>query len=254
MRSRAKSAVALCEGGKKTVMILAIIMTLSFTAFAADEDEPKVRKVALTFDDGPSAKYTPQILDILKKNEVKATFFVLGKCVKLNPDVLRRAYAEGHFIGNHTYHHVRISDLVGSKEKIKELVKEIKSAEKIIKETICGDDPNCEFEPPKFMRPPYGAKNKKSKEIVKSLGYKMVLWNVSSNDCEAVSHKLGWKAIFKSIFDAKRKRRNKEIVLMHDSGGNRTYDVQALPQIITKYKKLGYEFVTVDGFYTAKED
>jgi peptidoglycan/xylan/chitin deacetylase (PgdA/CDA1 family) len=227
---------------KKTVMILAILLTISFAASAEDNEQPMVHKVALTFDDGPSPIYTPKILDILKKNDVKVTFFVLGKCAKLFPDTLRRAYAEGHLIGNHTYHHKRLTTI-----SPKEIEMEIRDAEKKIKEVICDGDPNCDFEPPKFMRPPYGAKNAKVKETVKSMGYKLVLWNTGSDDGYIINHKLGFYKIVETIFGAKR--RYKEIVLMHDGSGNRTYDVQALPHIIKEYKKRNYEFATVDEFY-----
>ena len=223
------------------VFVLTIILGFSVVASAA-EDSKNVRRVALTFDDGPSPIYTPRILDILKKNDVKATFFVLGKCVKLFPDVLRRIYKEGHLIGNHTYHHKRLT-IISSKE----IEKEIYDTERKIKEVICENNPNCDFEPPKFMRPPYGAKNAKVKEVVKSMGYKLVLWNTGSDDCYIVNHKLGFHKIVETIFS--QKRRHKEIVLMHDSGGNRTYDVKALPYIIQEYKKRNYEFVTVDEFY-----
>lgn len=226
----------------KNRMILALFLMISFVASAEDSEQPKVLKVALTFDDGPSPIYTPKILDILKKNNVKVTFFVLGKCVKLFPDVLRRAYAEGHLIGNHTYHHKRLTTVTP-----KVMEQEIRDTEKKIKDVICSGDPNCDFEPPKFMRPPYGAKNAKVKETIKSMGYKLVLWNTGSDDGYIINHKLGYCKIVKTIFSAKR--RYKEIVLMHDSGGNRTYDVQALPSIIKEYKERNYQFVTVDEFY-----
>lgn len=223
-------------------MMTVILLAISFEVSAEKSGESKVRKVALTFDDGPSPIYTPKVLDILKKNDVKVTFFVLGKCVKLFPDVLRRTYAEGHLIGNHTYHHKRMTTI-----SPKEMEMEIRDAEKKIKEVICDGNPNCDFEPPKFMRPPYGAKNAKVKETVKSMGYKLVVWNTSSDDGYIINHKLGFYKIVETIFGAKR--RYEEIVLMHDSGGNRTYDVQALPYVIKEYKKRDYQFVTVDEFY-----
>jgi peptidoglycan/xylan/chitin deacetylase (PgdA/CDA1 family) len=233
------------KSNKLSLIIFVLTIILGFSVVASAEDskgEVNVHRVALTFDDGPSPIYTPRILNVLKKNNVKATFFVLGKCVKLFPDVLRRIYADGHLIGNHTYHHKRLTTI-----SPKEIEKEVRDTEKLIKEVICENNPNCDFEPPKFMRPPYGAKNAKVKEVVKSMGYKLVLWNTGSDDCYIVNHKLGFHKIVETIFS--QKRRYKEIVLMHDSGGNRTYDVQALSYIIQEYKKRNYEFVTVDEFY-----
>ncbi len=74
----------------------------------------QANNVALTFDDGPSPTWTPQILDILKRNNVQATFFVIGENARAHPDIVKRIYAEGHFIGNHTQTHPNMKNLAAS--------------------------------------------------------------------------------------------------------------------------------------------
>ncbi len=226
---------------KKTAVVLAFFSAISFAAQAEDGEQPKIQKVAMTFDDGPSDIYTPQILAILKEYSIKATFFVVGRCVRIpvRAEVLRQVYADGHLIANHTYRHKKLTKLTNA-----QIIEEIKFNENLIQKTICGDNLFCNYEPAKIMRPPGGATNERVKTAVKNLGYKLVKWNITSNDGGIINKKLGFMEIVKTIF--KQKRKDKENVLMHDAGGNRTYDVKALPHIINEYKKMGYEFVTVD--------
>ena len=87
--------------------------------------------IALTFDDGPDRDFTPQVLDILKKNDVKATFFVVGENVEWNPEILKRQYNEGHEIGNHTFTHINVS-----KKGYDDIYKEINNTQQAIKKVI----------------------------------------------------------------------------------------------------------------------
>src|SRR5580765_718578 len=99
------------------------------------------KKAYLTFDDGPNSNYTPKILDILKENNIKATFFVCGKNVKKNPEILKRIADEGHLIGNHSYSHSLLKSIIffsPEVEKTNNMVKEIVG------------------KTPKFYRAPYG--------------------------------------------------------------------------------------------------
>ncbi len=191
-------------------------------------------KVALTFDDGPSPIYTPQILDVLREKGVKATFFLVGKHVEKYPDVAKRIVDEGHEIGNHTYSH---RDLVPATRAT--VVKEIKKAEKAI-ETICGVKPV-------LFRPPRGVYSNAVRKIILKEGYTIILWSVSTQDWRLVKPSFILKRIKKFC-------RPGSIILFHDSGalikpegGSRGHTVEALPQVIDWLKSNGFQITTVSS-------
>ncbi len=191
-------------------------------------DESK-KAIALTFDDGPDEDFSPQILDILKKYNVKATFFMVGQKVGWNPAIAKRAADEGHEIGNHTFSHINICN--SSNEQINN---EINKTQKIIKD-ITGKEP-------KFFRPPYRAINENLFNIMKSKDMKVVLW--SDLDTKDWSNP-GVYNIIKSIED---NAENGTIILLHDYNkvrNNKSQTIQALEKIIPKMQSLGYEFVTI---------
>lgn len=192
-------------------------------------------KVALTFDDGPSPIYTPQILDILKEKKVKATFFLVGKHVEKYPEVAKRIVDEGHEIGNHTYSH---RDLVPATRAT--VVKEIKKAEKAI-ETVCGQKPV-------LFRPPRGIYSNAVRKIILEAGYTIILWSVSTQD---------WRLVKPSFILKRVKKfcRPGSIILFHDSGalvkpegGSRGHTVEALPQVIDWLKANNFQISTVSSF------
>ena len=191
-------------------------------------DESK-KAIALTFDDGPDEDFSPQILDILKKYNVKATFFMVGQKVGWNPAIAKRTADEGHEIGNHTFSHINICN--SSNEQINN---EINKTQKIIKD-ITGKEP-------KFFRPPYRAINENLFNIMKSKDMKVVLW--SDLDTKDWSNP-GVYNIIKSIED---NAENGTIILLHDYNkvrNNKSQTIQALEKIIPKMQSLGYEFVTI---------
>ena len=220
-------------------MILAALAVAVFTIFF--DQAVLVRKgtlfdvascnkkvVALTFDDGPSPVWTPQILDELKKTDTKATFFMLGEHVEKYPEVARRAAAEGHEIGNHTYsHHVLFY------YKQEELEKEIRKAEAAIRNVV--------GQTTKYFRPPKAWLTDDEKKKISEMGYKVVLWSLNSKD---------WVT-----FDDKYIMRNVrpgDIILFHDSGGafaaeggDRRETVLAVSRLIEKLKERGYQCVTI---------
>ena len=181
--------------------------------------DPNHKYVAITFDDGPHKDFTPQILDILKKHNAKATFYVLGNRLTYYPDIVKRAYDEGHEIGNHTWSHPNLTSL--SKDALVEEV--ISTSNEIAK--ITGKTP-------KTIRPPYGAYNEALKEFV---SMPLVLWSVDTLDWK---HKN--KERIKQITQAKVK--NGSIILMHDI---HQASADALEDIIINLTKQGYRFVTV---------
>jgi peptidoglycan/xylan/chitin deacetylase (PgdA/CDA1 family) len=126
-------------------------------------------RIALTFDDGPHPRYTPQILEILSEYRAPATFFVIGKNAQDYPDLVRRISAEGHEIANHTYSHRRIKDL--SDQEIRE---EMDHCEQILLEIV-----NLR---PALFRPPEGSINDSARLSAKDHGYDIVLWSVDTRD------------------------------------------------------------------------
>ena len=185
--------------------------------------------IALTFDDGPDKDYTPQILDILKKNDVKATFFVVGENVKLNSEIIKRQYDEGHEIGNHTFTHINVS-----KNGYDNIYKEINNTQKLVKDIIGIE--------PKIFRPPYRAISKSMCNIVKEKNMNIVLWSdLDSRD---------WSnpGTYYIVDTITSKIQNGTIILLHDYNKLRTkksQTIQALEIVIPKLKENGYKFVTV---------
>lgn len=160
--------------------------------------------VALTFDDGPNKKWTHQVLDLLKKYNIKATFFVIGENIHNNQDILKRIEKEGHVIGVHTFTHPDLTKL--SDEKIREeLTKTIDAIHKVL--------PNYKI---KFMRPPYGLINEKVKKIVASLGLEPILWSALGDDYL----KIATPEYIKKSIDSGLQKYNGGIVLLHDGGGD----------------------------------
>jgi len=185
--------------------------------------------IALTFDDGPDKDYTPQVLDILKKYNVKATFFVVGENVEWNSKILKRQYEEGHEIGNHTFTHINVS-----KKGYDEIYKEINSTQQLVKDIIGIE--------PKLFRPPYRAISKAMCNIVKEKDMNVVLWsNLDPRDWSNP----GTNYIVNIITS---KVQNGTIILLHDYNNLRTeksQTIQALDIVIPKLKEMGYKFVTV---------
>jgi len=175
------------------------------------------KRVALTFDDGPSV-YTPQVMDVLRRKKVKATFFMLGDMVSRDPSAARRVLAAGHEIANHSSSH----GLLPGYSDISRASRTIRRA--------------TGFRPCLF-RPPYGALNSSVVASVKDLGMKSVLWDVDTSDWSTP----GTGTIRSRISGAGPG----SIVLMHDGGGPRSQTVAALAGAIHNLRSRGYRFVTV---------
>ena len=181
--------------------------------------------VALTFDDGPS-KYTEKILDILKKYDACATFFVVGNKVEFYSDQLKRMLKEGSEIGNHSYSHKWLNRL--TKEEFQE---EINKTQKAIKKETGFT--------PKLFRPTYGGYSDKLKTYT---DLTFVLWTVDSSDWKVKNTEKILNNILPNIQDG-------SIILMHD---NHSYAVKALDDVIKKLKEEGYQFVTVSELLEIK--
>jgi len=189
----------------------------------------------LTFDDGPSQAVTPLILDLLKKENIKATFFVLGTNVKANPEILKRAYIEGHYIANHGYSH-NYSKIYKNAESVLE---EYNKTEKLIQQTI----ENREYSSYLF-RFPGGFEGGKYAKIKKQAGKLLnknnifyLDWNVLTGDAQGANTK---EKILKNIKKYTANKRN-IVVLMHDSS-SKILTYESLRQVIEFLRGEGYTF------------
>lgn len=192
-------------------------------------DVPTERKmIALTFDDGPDPRYTPVILDLLRKYDAKATFFVIGKRIANYPDIVRREVKEGHELANHTYSHTYFSSAY-STDKI---IKEIEQAHDLIVRTTGYK--------PQLFRPPGGYYNDSIIEAAKKKGYLVVLWSWHQDTKDWRSP--GVKQIVNKVLN---NARNGDIILFHDHVEGKSNTVEALKVILPELKKRGYSFVTV---------
>ncbi|HLO86280.1 MAG TPA: polysaccharide deacetylase family protein [Nostocaceae cyanobacterium] len=181
--------------------------------------------IALTIDDGPWPKTTAEMLDIFKQNDVKATFFWVGTAIQANPELAKRVVAEGHAIGNHTWHHwYKRMDAATAKSEID------RTAELIYKTTGVKTS---------LFRPPGGYLNNGLAAYAKSQNYSVVMWSLTSADTDP---RAKYQVFIKNVLKGAK---SGAIVLMHDGGGNRQRTVQALPGIITALKQQGYKFVTI---------
>ncbi|MEH2140246.1 polysaccharide deacetylase family protein [Nostoc sp.] len=185
---------------------------------------PEQKVIALTFDDGPWPQSTAQVLDILKQNQIKGTFFLIGQNVKNYPNLVKREIAEGHVIGNHTWHHwYQFMNPQAAAYEINH------TADLIYQ--VTGIKTN-------LFRPPGGIMHNGVADYARNNKYAIIRWSSDSVDYSR-------PAVSKLINNVFRKAKPGGIVLMHDGGGNRSKTVQALPEIIANFRKQGYSFVTI---------
>ena len=193
--------------------------------------------VALTFDDAPDSFYTAKILDILKEENVKATFFVLGEKVKQNPEITKRIDNEGHLIGNHSTNHTNFLEYKDSTLLLKDVTYVDSILYAIIGKTA------------KYFRPPYGALYDHQKNILVNRGYQIALWNLSTKDWDVFN--ITKDDILDSI---KTNVHNNTVVLMHSKNSSESIDkypyrnntIEALPEVIKYLISQDYQFVTFD--------
>jgi peptidoglycan/xylan/chitin deacetylase (PgdA/CDA1 family) len=178
--------------------------------------------IALTFDDGPHAGKTEDLLAVLREAQVPGTFFVVGKMADRYPQLVRQIAGEGHELANHTYSHPNMSRLsdeavLGELEQTREVVKR-----------LTGQDTH-------LFRPPGGDFSRRMVRLTSRAGYRMVLWSVLTRDVQGASPKFMAQRILKGADDG-------GIILMH-SGMRST--LQMLPAVIAELRSRGYHFVTV---------
>ncbi|MER6214333.1 polysaccharide deacetylase family protein [Streptomyces sp. NPDC001674] len=186
------------------------------------------REVALTFDDGPLPPYTGQVLDVLERYGVPATFFCVGMNARGHPEELARMREQGHEVANHTWSHPFLPELTRP-----ELHEQLQRTQEAVAEATGGPTPT-------LFRPPYGARTPEVLGWLADTGSRVVLWDVAPDDWTMP----GAGTIARLILDAVRPG---SVVLLHDGGGDRSQTVAALPTVIERLLADGYRFVTVGG-------
>ncbi|MCS7465021.1 polysaccharide deacetylase family protein [Paenibacillus doosanensis] len=189
--------------------------------------ETDQKLIALTFDDGPNPVYTPQILDLLKEHQAKATFFVLGKRVQMYPAIAIREVNEGHEIANHTFDHHYLKNVSPQK-----LVDEIRQTQEVIFDIT--------EQIPHVFRPPGGFYNDALLNMTKEDKLTVVMWSWYQDTKD-------WKrpGVNKIVKTVLSNVHNGDIILFHDLEGDCSQTVAALKIILPELKKQGYQFVTV---------
>ena len=215
---------------KKIVLIVLIavfIMSMSYNdnKTVYNSNAKSQNKIALTFDDGPHPKITPKVLDLLKKYDIKATFFAIGVNVDNYSESLKRAANEGHEIGNHTNSHSILKSM--DKDKIAEEIRECE--EKIM---------NLTGIKTMVLRPPCGIYDETLVKIANQMNYKIILWNIDTHDWAHMTTKEIVKTVSSNI-------KGGDIILCHDYISGENHTIEALEVLIPMLLKNGYEFVTV---------
>jgi len=200
------------------------------------------KTIVLSFDDGPDKRYTPAILDILKKENVHADFFMLGLNIENNLRLVKRVYDEGNEIGNHTFSHPNLAITSNERTKL-----ELNSTRRLI-ESITGHSTS-------LFRPPYDADTepehieellpiliaKEENYLTIGAGIDPLDWQIGTSPDSIVAHVIAEHTLG-------------DIVLLHDAGGDRSATVKALPYIIKYFKDNGYKFTTVSGLLGKTRD
>ena len=184
----------------------------------------KEKLLFLTFDDGPIEEVTPQVLDILKQYNARATFFCIGKNINANPEIFKRLMAEGHTVGNHTQHHLNGWQV---------------ESNLYFKNVGMGKDSLMQYrdtEPSRiFFRPPYGKLTLQQYNYLKKQ-YKIVMWDVLSFDFDLKASK---EQVLENVL---KHARPGSIVVFHDSLKAKENMLYALPRVLEYYTGLGYQF------------
>ncbi|MCC3371748.1 polysaccharide deacetylase family protein [Cohnella sp. REN36] len=196
--------------------------------------KPEGKQVVLTFDDGPSGSYTPQILDILHRYGIHAAFFVVGENAEMHPELIERIYKEGHELGNHTFTHPNVASTSPLRTRL-----ELNATQRLVQE-ITGHSMT-------FFRPPYVADAEPSapSELLpilrgQEMGYTMVGELIDPEDWARPSAPEIVRRVMSQLPEG-------NVILLHDAGGNRDQTVRALPVLIERLQHEGYSFTTLSA-------
>jgi peptidoglycan/xylan/chitin deacetylase (PgdA/CDA1 family) len=193
-----------------------------------------MKKVALTFDDGPNGKYTLKALEVLKEHDIRACFFLLGKNVERDPQTALRVKEAGHVIGNHSYNHPHFKDI-----SLTQALQQIERTEEIFRQFLDIK--------PEYIRAPYGEYSVELEKTLKEKGYTLVGWDCCAED---------WKNPSPTLIVTRitLKAKDNSIILLHDGasirmGESRIRTVQALPDIIKTLKANDFKIVGLDEIF-----
>ncbi len=218
------------------IIILAIALTLFLVWASADvgsnvylksvcKGAVKDKVVTLTFDDGPDELMTPKVLDVLKRYDIKAVFFLIGEKVDKNPDIVRRIVEEGHIVANHTYSHSGLFPLSGKGKVMQELQK-------------CGESiKNAIGRYPLLFRPPFGVTNPIIGRAVNAQGLKTIGWSIRSLDT------VDGKTRAEILRKVEAKLHPGAIILLHDRCAKSD---ELLESIIESALNRNYSFIPLD--------
>lgn len=190
-----------------------------------DDDDSGGKAIYLTFDDGPRATYTAQILDLLDEYDAKATFFQVGEEATARPELTRAVVARGHALGNHSWSHRDLRKL-----SPRRLNHQITRTSAVLRK-ITGRPITC-------IRPPYGAVNARVRSAIRSKELALMMWDVDPRDWK----RPGASAIARRVLS---KAHPGAVALMHDGGGKRSQTVRALKRILRSLSTKGYSFKTL---------
>lgn len=183
------------------------------------------KRIALSFDDGPHPVFTLKILEILKKYEITATFFMIGRNVEYYPAVARAVHANGHEIGNHTYTHPHMRQT-----DVETLRREIRMTEETLKKNG--------IPKPKLFRPPEGFRSAEQIHALETEGYETVIWSLDTHDWQG-------RAVGEIVSVVLNGVQGGDVLLFHDYTSRQNTTITALEQLIPALLKDGYEFVTI---------
>ncbi|WP_333383480.1 polysaccharide deacetylase family protein [Microcoleus sp. POL10_C6] len=206
---------------------LLIKVTKFHNYFGINRADTDVKVVALTYDDGPYPPYTNQLLDILDRYQVKATFFEIGRNIEKHPEIVKMIFARGDELANHSYSH---KDMMFKPQEV--LLSEIEKTDKLLQEVEVKQD-SISF------RPPWGRRFVVLSYLLSQMHKKLIMWDVDSHDYEKT---LTAEDIANRVIDNVR---SGSIVVMHDGGGDRSKTVAATEMIVKDLQSKGYEFKTV---------
>ncbi|MDQ1168149.1 polysaccharide deacetylase family protein [Flavobacterium sp. SORGH_AS_0622] len=197
-------------------------------AFCHNPSETQ-NKIALTFDDGPS-EFTLEVLALLKKYNVKATFFCIGKNIEKHPQILKQIIADGHLVGNHSYSHSKFFDFYNAKQIAAEIKKTDALLEKYTSKKI------------NFFRPPYGVTTPSIRRALNITGHKVIGWNIRSLDGGTKNKELIFNRIIKRVSPG-------GIVLLHDTA---SHSVLVLEQFLQFLEQNSYEVISIEELLNLK--
>jgi peptidoglycan/xylan/chitin deacetylase (PgdA/CDA1 family) len=219
------SAAAAVSAGYQSMAPTAQWYGKTFTGLA-----PASRQLALTYDDGPNDPYTLRLLEVLAKHNIHATFFLIGRYIRQQPQIAREIIQAGHIVGNHTFTHPLL--IFKSEAEIRQELIQCRDA---LQDAI--------GKPSNLFRPPFGGRRPATFRVARELGLEPVMWNVTGYD---------WNAPPAAVIERKvaKQVRGGNVILLHDGGhkqigADRSQTVIATDHLIARYKSEGYEFVTI---------